>query len=249
MEDAMGDHAVTEALASIRVTEREVEEAHAAAQLARQRSERARLADDAGAAERAVDEEREARAREESARAESRRNKDHLMALVHAELSRAARRMMAHERPDHTWEPTEVLHEAYVRLEAGHFFSRDARDRRFFYAAVVRAMTQVLIDHARKRASAKHGGGFKRVPLDDYLDFLTRETRRDFESMLDLFDSLEKDDPDAWLVATMRLLAGFKDDDELGRALELPPARTRAIWLRALAQIRQALRDDNGRSP
>jgi DNA-directed RNA polymerase specialized sigma24 family protein len=108
-------------------------------------------------------------------------------------------------------------------------------------------MGQVLVDHARKRHNRKHGGDRKRLPLDDYLDYLSRETGRDFESLLELLDVLEQIDPEAWLVAAMRLLAGYKDDDELGRDLGLPPARVRALWLRGLAQLRQALREDGRR--
>ena len=64
----------------------------------------------------------------------------------------------------HTLQPTELIHEAYLRLTAGD----DAgwEDRVHFKRVAARAMRNILVDHARARLTAKRGGGQRRVTLD-----------------------------------------------------------------------------------
>jgi RNA polymerase sigma factor (TIGR02999 family) len=90
---------------------------------------------------------------------------ERLMPVVHAELRRIARAHLRHERPWHTLQATELAHEAYLRL-AGHG-QHDWRDRAHFFAVASGIMRRILIDHARKRAAARRGGGAPHVPLDE----------------------------------------------------------------------------------
>ena len=77
---------------------------------------------------------------------------------------------MRRERPDHTLSPTAVVHEAVIRLLGEAVFDK-AADRSFLFASAARAMREVLIDHARRRAAGRHGGGRQRVPLDLVVDY------------------------------------------------------------------------------
>ena len=89
---------------------------------------------------------------------------DRLLPLAYAELRRLARHYMKRERPDHTLQPTALVHEAYLKLvdqtrvEAG--------DRTHFLAIAARVMRQVIIDYARTVQAAKRGGGESAVSLD-----------------------------------------------------------------------------------
>ena len=76
-----------------------------------------------------------------------------LMPLVYDELRRLAGHYMRLERPDHTLQPTALVHEAYLRL-AG---TRDAgfQNRVHFYGAAAQAMRRILVDHARQRRALK----------------------------------------------------------------------------------------------
>lgn len=85
-----------------------------------------------------------------------------LFETVHAELRRLAGQFMRKERPDHTLQPTELVHEAYLRLQP---VSADWRDRVHFFAVAARVMRRVLVDHARARARAKRGGAGRQVTL------------------------------------------------------------------------------------
>jgi RNA polymerase sigma-70 factor, ECF subfamily len=94
--------------------------------------------------------------------------KDHLIRAVYDELLRTARRMMRHERRDHTLDAGALVHEAVLRLISGNALA-EFSDRRQLYAAAGQAMRQVLVDHARRRNAGKRQGQWARVPLDEVL--------------------------------------------------------------------------------
>jgi RNA polymerase sigma factor (TIGR02999 family) len=93
-----------------------------------------------------------------------------LVALVYDELRRVASQLMRRERVDHTLSPTAVVHEAVIRLLGEAVFDK-AADRNFLLASAARAMREVLIDHARRRAAGRRGGGRRRVALDSVVDY------------------------------------------------------------------------------
>ncbi len=80
-----------------------------------------------------------------------------LMPELYAELHRIAARHLRAERVDHTLQPTALLHEVYLKLSGDR--ARRFSDRVHFLAVASRVMRQVLVDHARARATAKRGGG------------------------------------------------------------------------------------------
>src|SRR5438132_8167454 len=88
-----------------------------------------------------------------------------LTPLVYAELRRLARRCMAAERPDHTLQPTALVHEAFLRL----MNSKDIfwKNRAHFFALSARLMRRILVDLARARRYEKRGGGKTPVLLEE----------------------------------------------------------------------------------
>ena len=82
---------------------------------------------------------------------------------VYAELKRLA---AAQARADagHSVSPTELVHEAYLRLFPGP--GPAFADRAYFFAAAATAMRRVRVDHARARGAAKRGGGRARLDLE-----------------------------------------------------------------------------------
>ena len=103
------------------------------------------------------------------ARAGDRRARSELIAVIYEELRSVAAGLMRRERADHTLPPTAVVHEAVMRLLGDAVFDK-APDRAFLFASAARAMREVLIDHARRRASDRRGGDWQRVPLDSIVD-------------------------------------------------------------------------------
>src|SRR5918994_4244975 len=90
---------------------------------------------------------------------------DELYPLVYEELHRLARRYMSRERKGHTLQTTALINEAYVRLVD----QKNVRwaNRSHFFAISAQIMRRILIDHARRHAYAKRGGGARPVSLEE----------------------------------------------------------------------------------
>jgi RNA polymerase sigma factor (TIGR02999 family) len=90
-----------------------------------------------------------------------------LLPAVYAELRRLAAALSGRLRPGQTLQPTALVHEAYLRLVR----DRDPgwEGRRHFFGAAARAMREILIEQARRKATAKRGGGSGRVELGEGL--------------------------------------------------------------------------------
>jgi RNA polymerase sigma factor (TIGR02999 family) len=108
---------------------------------------------------------------------------EQLLPLVYDELRRLAAAQLAREKPGQTLEPTALVHEAYLRLVGDRPFA----SRRHFFAAAAEAMRLILIDAARRKATGRHGGGRRRVPLVD-----VQEVRTSPDELLDLDDALRR---------------------------------------------------------
>jgi RNA polymerase sigma-70 factor (ECF subfamily) len=90
---------------------------------------------------------------------------DALWPQVYDEMRRLARRSMRGQRPEHTLQPTALVHEAYLKLSRAP--GLDASDRSQFLSLVARAMRQILVDHARAKGTAKRAAAGVRVELAD----------------------------------------------------------------------------------
>src|SRR5205085_7613618 len=81
---------------------------------------------------------------------------------------RLARRYMARERPDHTLQPTALVHEAYIRL--ADIRSAQWENRVHFFAMSAQVIRRVLVDFARTRECRKRGRSHQRLDLDACLN-------------------------------------------------------------------------------
>ena len=88
-----------------------------------------------------------------------------LLPLIYDELRKLARARLAHEAPGQTLQPTALVHEAYAKLVGQGDPGWQGREH--FFGAAARAMRQILVDRARRKAAVKHGGGQERVELED----------------------------------------------------------------------------------
>lgn len=79
-----------------------------------------------------------------------------LTPLVYDELRRLAAAQLRRERPDHTWSPTALVSEVFLRMAGKQPI--EFNDRVHFFSLVARQMRHVLVDHARRRSAAKRGG-------------------------------------------------------------------------------------------
>jgi RNA polymerase sigma factor (TIGR02999 family) len=90
--------------------------------------------------------------------------RDDLLPLVYRQLRRSAAAYLRHERPDHTLQPTALVHEAYLRL-----IGQDVswQNRGHFFGVAAQMMRRILVDCARERRAAKRPGAGLRVALDE----------------------------------------------------------------------------------
>jgi RNA polymerase sigma factor (TIGR02999 family) len=92
---------------------------------------------------------------------------EQLIPIVHLELHRLARHAMRGERGDHSWQPTALVNEAYLRLV--DLPSVQWTNRAHFFALSARLMRRILVDVARSKRYLKRGGGLPTVPFDEEL--------------------------------------------------------------------------------
>jgi RNA polymerase sigma factor (TIGR02999 family) len=89
---------------------------------------------------------------------------DVLTPLVYGELRRVAGACLRRERAGLGLQPTELVHEAFIRLIRQE--TPDYQNRAHFLAIAAGHMRQILIDHARRRLRRKRGGGSIAVTLE-----------------------------------------------------------------------------------
>ena len=88
-----------------------------------------------------------------------------LLPLVYEELRRLAAVKMANEVPGHTLQPTALVHEAWLRLAGSQ--NQQWAGRAHFFAAAAEAMRRILVERARRKRAARHGGAQERVDLQE----------------------------------------------------------------------------------
>src|SRR5262245_31579835 len=91
-----------------------------------------------------------------------------LLPLVYDELRRLAAQRLAEEKPGQTLDATGLVHEAYLRLVDAEQ-AQQWNSRGHFFAAAAEAMRRILIENARRRRRARHGGRHQRIDLDEAL--------------------------------------------------------------------------------
>jgi RNA polymerase sigma-70 factor (ECF subfamily) len=114
--------------------------------------------------------------------------RDELVPLVYGELRRIAQAFMRNQRRGHTLQPTALVNEAFVKFFEGA--KPQVTDRAHFLALMARIMRQVLVDHARARATDKRGGKDTRVEWDTSIE-LRDEGADQQAKLLDLDRALE----------------------------------------------------------
>jgi RNA polymerase sigma factor (TIGR02999 family) len=111
---------------------------------------------------------------------------DELLPFVYEELRKLAAHRMANEAPGQTLQPTSLVHEAWLKLVGKD--NPKFEGRAHFFAAAAEAMRRILIDNARRKRAARHGGGQERVDIQEVE--LAAPTNED--ELLAVHDALEK---------------------------------------------------------
>jgi RNA polymerase sigma factor (TIGR02999 family) len=162
---------------------------------------------------------------------------DRLMPLVYDELWTLAERYLRRERPNHTLQPTALIHEAFFKLIDQRRVQWQSRSH--FFGIAARAMRRILVDHARGRAAAKRPPIASRVPLD-YVDVASAVRDVDVLALDDALGRLAAIDPQQERVVEMRFFAGLTVE-ETAAALDISPDSVRREWTMAKAWLYRAL--------
>ncbi len=158
---------------------------------------------------------------------------DRLLPLVYDELRRAAAALLAAEPAGQTLEPTALVHEAYLRLAGDREFDH----RGHFYAAAARAMRCILVDAARRRRAAKHGGGLTRHDAHDF-PLTAPEPDEDLLALDAALDRLAALDPVKAQLVQLRYFAGLTVGQS-AVALGVSPATAKRYWAYSRAWLFQ----------
>ena len=166
-----------------------------------------------------------------------------LTVLLYSELREIAAAFLSRERPDHTLQPTALVHDAYIRLVGSPDVEWEGRTH--FLGIAARLMRQVLVDHARARATEKRGGGVLRVDLTEAAD---AAALRDVDTIaLDrALTNLERLDEQHARIVELKVFGGMTND-EIAEHLEIPTAAVRRAWTACRMWLRREL--DTGNSP
>lgn len=142
-----------------------------------------------------------------------------LVSDLYGELHRMAVRALSSERSEHTLQPTALIHELYLRLQAGK--PPDFRGRAHFFALAAKTMRRILIDHARARRAERRGAGQVLLPLED-AENKAGCSQDDLLTIDEALDRLEQADARAARVTELWFFGGLEQKEiaeELGISL------------------------------
>jgi RNA polymerase sigma factor (TIGR02999 family) len=162
---------------------------------------------------------------------------DKLYPLVYDELHRMARRYMQREQKGHTLQTTALINEAYVRLvDQKHVHWAN---RAHFFAISAQIMRRILIDHARRHAYAKRGGGAERISLDETA-IVAKERAPDLLVLDEALNRLAEIDPRRGRVVELRYFGGL-NNEEIAGVLKISENTVTRDWNMARAWLYQEL--------
>ena len=165
---------------------------------------------------------------------------DELVPLVYDELRRMAHGLMAREAKPRTLSTTGLVHEAYLKLAGSQ--DLPARGRRYFFGAAARAMRQVLVDEARRRAAPMRGGGQRPLPLES-LELAAPVADAELLEIDAALVRLSDVHPRPAQVVECRYFGGLSID-ETAEALAVSPRTVKRDWSLAQAWLYRELRSE-----
>jgi RNA polymerase sigma factor (TIGR02999 family) len=171
-------------------------------------------------------------------RAGDKQARGELVAPVYDELRQVASRRMRRERTGHTFSATAVVREAVIRLLRDAGFD-EAADRGDLFASAAGAIQEGPIDHARRRAADRRGGGRHRVPLDRAADDF-EEQKLEIVAVHEALDQLAALNKRQARVMTLRDF-GRLTIPEVAAALGVSPVTVERDWRLARAWLRDEL--------
>ena len=158
---------------------------------------------------------------------------EELLPLVYDELRRLAAHRMANEAAGHTLQPTALVHEAWLRLVGDE--SKQWDGRAHFFAAAAEAMRRILIDRARRKHAARHGGDQQRVDIQE-MDLVSPDNDDQLLAVNDALDKLSMEHKVEAELVKLRYFVGMTND-EAAEVLGISPRTAKYYWTHARAWL------------
>lgn len=161
-----------------------------------------------------------------------------LLPLVYAELRQLAAAKMARERPGHTLQPTALVHEAWRRLvdAEGHACFEN---RAHFFSSAAEAMRRILIESARRKLAARHGGGQERLDVEQ-VEIATAVPDDELLAVHDALEKLALHDPRKAELVKLRYFAGL-EVEAAAEVLGISAATALRDWTYARAWLHREI--------
>lgn len=163
---------------------------------------------------------------------------EELLPVVYDELRNLAAARMARESAGHTLQPTALVHEAWLRMVGDE--DRSWKNRAYFFAAAAEAMRRILIEHARRKARLKCGGGQERLNIEN----LELSEAAPDEKMLmvnEALEILEKEHPERGRVVVLKYFGGMTNK-EVAEILDIGERSVVRHWICAKAWLFHKIR-------
>lgn len=160
-----------------------------------------------------------------------------LLPLVNDELRRLARNYLRRESPGHTLQPTALVNEAYLRL----IDQRQVQwqNRAHFFGIAAQLMRRILVDHARRHAYAKRGGGAMQVSFDEGMA-VTEARAAELLAVHEALEKLTKLDARKGHIVELRFFGGL-NLDETATVLNISSPTVQREWRAAKAWLHRIL--------
>jgi RNA polymerase sigma factor (TIGR02999 family) len=166
---------------------------------------------------------------------------DKLLPLIDEELRRLAHRYMRQERAGHTLQTTALVNEAFLRLVNRK--NLQWQNRAHFFGIAAQLMRTILVDHARSHASAKRGGGARKLELNEAL-VVSQQKASEVIALDDALKQLALIDPRQSRIVELRFFGGLTVE-ETAEVLHLAPVTIKREWSTAKAWLYRELAEES----
>lgn len=159
---------------------------------------------------------------------------EELLPLVYDELRKLAAARMANEMPGQTIQPTALVHEAWLRL-VGQDGQAQFNNRAHFFGAAAEAMRRILIENARRKNAARHGGDQQRVDIQD-IDLRAAAPPDELQALNEALNRFAIENPIKAELVKLRYFVGLTLE-ETAEILGVSPATAKRQWTFARAWL------------
>ena len=160
-----------------------------------------------------------------------------LLPLVYQELRRLAASKMNRESEGQTLQPTELVHEAWLRLTKDN--DQSWENRGHFLGVAAEAMRRILVERARRKQAVRHGGGLFRLDIED-LDLVAIAPDDKVLLVDEALEQLRAEDAEKARIVTLKFFGGLTNR-EIAQLLNIGERTVERQWSFAKAWLISAI--------